>query len=342
MIMSMKKLKVGILGCGKMGKVYADWFSANPHCEVTALFNRTFETAVDLAKNYKNSTAKRQWTEIVNDPDIDIIGICTPSHQHLEQLEGSVKAGKHVLCEKPMARDYAESVQMHKIAESASVKVAIGFQMRFHPVVQKIDECLDQIGEVLHIDLEFGMYRPEITWRHQRVQGGGVLKELGTHLIDLACHWVGDISSVTAFNKIFSPSRQVEDYSLNLLEFSSGISGYILCNYYDQRNRVISGNIIGNQGQLSWQFSSYDQDDARLIFYEDSLSQEVALSIPKEIDRVYPGHLDSFKKEIDHFVSCILNDKQPRTGTLEGLKSMAIVDASYRSTKEHKSVSPKK
>ncbi len=336
----MSKLGIGIYGCGKMGRVYADCFSRNPHTQVTAFYNRTLLRAEALAGEYKGSLVKATWQEIIQDPNVDIVGICTPSHEHCQQMVSAVQAGKHVLCEKPMARNADECRQMCKVAAESSVKVGVGFQMRFHPVVRKVDELLPRIGELFHIDFVFGMYRPEITWRHDSLQGGGVLKELGSHLIDLATHWTGEISAITAQNRIISPPRQVEDYSVNLLEFANGVTGYLSCNYYDRRSRAILGNLIGSEGQISWQFSSYDPDDSCVMLYTDSGKEKVSIDMPNknDIDSVYPGHLDSFYHGIDHFVNCILKDQQPVTGVIEGMKSLEITDASYESSRQHKRV----
>ncbi len=332
----MSKLRIGILGCGKMGKVYAHWFSRHPHTQVVAFYNRTYSRAKDLAEKYPGSRAMSSWQELTEDPGVDIIAICTPSHEHLQQFTAAVRSGKHVLCEKPMARNAEECRQICEVAAASSVKVAVGFQMRFHSVIQKVDELLPRIGEIFHLDFVFGMYRPEVTWRHQSLQGGGVLMELGSHLIDLAIHWAGDISALSAQNRIISAPREVEDYSVNLLEFSSGAMGYLSCNYFDRRSRAIFGNLIGTTGQISWQFSSYDPQDSGVSLYTDSGKEEVLLDMPSEndIDLVYPGHLNSFGREIDHFVDCILNDKEPLAGPVEGRKAIEVIDASYRSTKQ--------
>lgn len=330
----MNELRVGILGCGKMGRVYAHWFSRNPRARVVSFYNRTFSKAENLAKEYENARAVRTWEDITVDPDVDVVGICSPSHEHLEQLEHAVLAGKHVLCEKPMARDADECRRMCIVSSASPVKVAVGFQMRFHPVIEKVDSLLPQIGDIFHLDFVFGMYRPEVTWRHSRLQGGGVLNELGSHLVDLACHWAGNISAVTAVNRIISSPREVEDYSVNLFEFAGGATGYLSCNYFDRRDRSIHGNILGSTGQINWQFSPYDPADSRVALHIHSHSREVPIDIPVEIDSVYPGHLDSFHKAIGHFVDCVFNGSTPLAGAAEGLRSMEVVDASYRSASE--------
>ena len=332
----MSTLKVGVLGCGKMGKVYARWFSRNPGTEVVAAFNRTYSRTVELAGEYPGLRPRKSWQEITTDPDIDIVGICTPSHEHLEQMESAVGAGKHVLCEKPMAKNHDECRRMCDLAAGSPGKVAVGFQMRFHPVIRKVDELLPRIGKVFHVDFVFGMYRPEITWRHKRIQGGGVLKELGSHLVDLGAHWAGDVASVSAHNRIISPPREVEDYSVNLLEFAGGATGYLSCNYFDRRSRAIVGYLLGSEGQICWQFGSYDPDDSRLTLYTNAGKQDVSIALPAEhdTDAVYPGHLDSFRLAIDHFVECIQNDSQPVAGVVEGAKALEVIDASYESARQ--------
>jgi len=327
------KLKIGILGCGKMGKVYARWFSANPSCQVVSFYNRTKSRALDLAANYPNAVAKDTWQEIIEDPNIDVVGICTPSHEHIAQFKSAASAGKHILCEKPMARDFVECREMVEAASATNAKVAVGFQMRFHPVIRKVDELLPKIGQLLHIDFVFGMYRPEINWRHELVQGGGVLKELGSHLFDLGRHWAGEVVAVTAHNRILSSPRQVEDYSLNLMEFESGVTGYLWNNYHDRRGRSICGHLMGTEGQIEWEFSSYETEDSRVVLFTNTERTEIPIEIPSEIDDVYPGHVDSFRREIDTFIDCILNDKKPIAGPIEGMKAMEITNASYESTR---------
>ncbi len=95
----MSKLRVGIVGCGKMGKVYAYWFNKNPHCMVNSFYNHTALKAKELSKLYPESHVYSRRENLIADKSIDIIGLCTPSHEHLSQFEMPVKKGKHVLYE---------------------------------------------------------------------------------------------------------------------------------------------------------------------------------------------------------------------------------------------------
>ena len=334
----MAKLKVGIIGCGKMGKVYARWFSQNASCEVKAFYNRTISRAEELSNLYKGSKVFPAWQELVKEKELDIIGMCTPSHEHLEQFKLALAAGKHVLCEKPMATDINECQEMVNLSKRVRIKAMVGFQMRFHPVIQEVNGIIKTIGRVFHIDFVFGMYRPEITWRHKIIQGGGVLKELSSHLFDLARFWLGELSYITAQNKIIQTGREVEDYSVNLMEFKNGASGYLFSNYSDRRSRMIHGNIMGTSGQIEFQFSSYDPADSKVVLWQNNNKTECKVEIPAEIDEIYPGHMDSFKKEIDYFVKAIVDDKDITESCVEGMKSIEIIDASYESQRTGKKI----
>jgi len=333
------KLKVGILGCGKMGEVYSHWFSKNPNCVVKAFYNRTVSKAEKLVNLYENSMVYSSWQELIRNEDIDIIGICTPSHEHLSQFKLALECGKHVLCEKPMADDIVQCKEMINIYKKYNKKVMIGFQMQYHPVIGKVNKLIGEIGKIFHIYFKFGMYRPEITWKHKIIEKGGVLKELSSHLFDLSRSWLGELEYITAQNKIIQPGREVEDYSINLMEFKNGASGILISNYFDRDSRVIHGNILGTQGQIKFQFSSYDPLDSKVTLLTDDGKKEIKLNLPKDIDKIYPGHLDSFKKEIDFFIDSILHDKDTTFSCINGMKAIEIVDASYESQRVGEKIS---
>jgi predicted dehydrogenase len=326
------KLTVGILGAGKMGRVYARWFAAHPRCRVTAIYNRTPSRAVELATAYPGSRALERWQDLVAAPDIDMVGICTPSHEHLEQVRAALAAGKHVLCEKPMANDVDQCRQMVELSRAARSKMMVGFQMRFHPVVTTVDRLLPRIGPIYHVDFNFSLYRPGVTWRHSLRQGGGVLKELSSHLFDLMERWAGPIATIAGQNRIIQTGREVEDYSSNQVEFVGGASGVLFSSYHDRRSSCIHGNLLGLTGQMEFQFSPYEPAESRVTLYADGV-ETVPVPIPAEIDAVYPGHLDSFKQEIDRFVDCILWDQPPPVTAEDGYRALEIIDASYESTR---------
>ena len=159
-----------------------------------------------------------------------------------------------------------------------------------------------------------------------------MLKELSSHLFDLMQHWAGPVASIAGQNRIIETGREVEDYSSNQLEFAGGASGCLFSSYHDRRSQCIRGNLMGLAGQIDFQFSSYDPADSRITLYGNEV-EPIPVPIPAEIDAVYPGHLDSFKREIDHFLDCIASDRQPVATAEEGCRAMEVIDASYESTR---------
>ena len=121
-----------------------------------------------------------------------------------------------------MANDVDQCREMVELSRAARSKMMVGFQMRFHPVVTAVDRLLSRIGPIYHVDFNFSLYRPGVAWRHSLLQGGGVLKELSSHLFDLMQHWAGPVATIAGQNRIIEAGREVEDYSSNQLEFAGG------------------------------------------------------------------------------------------------------------------------
>lgn len=330
-------LNVGILGCGKMGKVYARWFDENENTKVSAVYNRTYETAQNLACEYKGCVAVEDWKSIIRDKNIDIIGICTPSSEHCEQVLECIHEKKHVLLEKPVTGNVEEALKIEKALSNSDIKMLIGFQMRFHPVIMKVSELVKKAGRIMSVDFYFGMYRPEVTWRHQLSQGGGVFKELGSHLVDLASMWLGTPQYIKSVNRVFQKDREVEDFCQTLIEYESGGIGSFSCNYWDRDSRAIKGKILAENYQINFSFSSYSPEDSRIVLIDDNGRHNIAL--PKlsnsEIDSIYPGHLDSFRKEIIFFVEAIQNNLDIGYSIKNGVQSMEITDGAYESQRQN-------
>ncbi len=332
-------LRVGILGAGKMGRVYCDAFSRNESCTVSAVYNRTATRGQELAVRH-SARYVEEWESVVRSPAIDLIGVCTPTNMHCAQVEAAAQAGKHVLCEKPMAVNHLECDRMTRACNESGVTLMVGFQMRFHPVIRIVSEHLSEIGDVYHVDFNFGMYRPHVDWRHSLTQGGGALKELGCHLFDLCTVWVAPITRISCENNSIERGRETEDHSIVLMRFANDATGYIYCGYEDRREPKICGTLMGVKGQINFTFSPYKTEDAaiRIIDKTGKVARDVPIPIATETNPVYPGHCDSFQQEIDHFVDCVLNNTKPLVGGAEGCGSMEAVCASYTSQRMGKKI----
>lgn len=328
-------LNVGILGCGKMGRVHAEVFSKNKSCRIAGLYNRTVEKALDIQKNHPDAKVYDTWQEMVEDKNIDIITVSTPQIERLEQYRLAIKNGKHVFLEKPMGLGLADVKETLEMLEESNCCFYVDSQIRSQPTILAINKEINRIGRIFHIDMEFSMYREEIKWKHKLLAGGGVLRELCGHIVDQAADWLGDVRCVTADNKIVLPGREVEDYSVNLIEYENGGTLLLSGNYFEHTGTVYRGRILGEKGQINFTFSSYSPYDASAVLYIGEEKIPININIPsdEDINSIYPGHMDSFKKEINRFVGCVMNNEKAEDTLIKEWNTAQTIAASYESTR---------
>ena len=183
-------MRVAVVGAGLQAKRRIQPVVESPGDELVVVSSGSGETARALADGF-GCEAAVGWEEVVARPDVDAVIICTPPHLHADIALAAVQAGKHVLCEKPLARTLEEGERMLAAAAERGVVLRCGFNHRYHPAVRQVREWVDAglIGEVMFIRCRYGHCgRPgyEADWRSDpRLVGGGHLMEHGIHAIDL-------------------------------------------------------------------------------------------------------------------------------------------------------------
>ena len=194
-----KKLKVGIIGCGGIGEQKHLRAIANiPEAEVTAFCDISPETAEKCRKEYGAEGAKTysDYKEVLKDKSIDVIHICTPNRSHSPITVESLEAGKHVMCEKPMATSYAEAKKMADAAKKTGKLLTVGYQNRCKPEALYLKKCCERgdLGEIYFAKAHAVRRRAVPTWGvflNEKEQGGGPLIDIGTHALDLTL-WMMD------------------------------------------------------------------------------------------------------------------------------------------------------
>ena len=197
--MSTKKVKIGIIGCGGIanGK-HMPSLSKLDNVEMVAFCDIIEERAVQAAKQYGCADAKvyTDYTELLKDASIEVVHVLTPNSSHSPISVAAMKADKHVMCEKPMAKSYAEAQVMLKTAKETGKKLTIGYQGRFRPdslYLKKACEAGD-LGEIYYARAQAVRRRAVPTWGvflDEEKQGGGPLIDIGTHALDLTL-WMMD------------------------------------------------------------------------------------------------------------------------------------------------------
>jgi myo-inositol 2-dehydrogenase/D-chiro-inositol 1-dehydrogenase len=291
----MKKLNVGMIGCGFMGRTHSNAFSQVNHffdlpCRpvLKTICGIDAELAKDFAANWGYESYETDWHKVVESPDIDLIDIVSPNNTHAEIAIAAAKAGKMVSCEKPLGRNAAESEAMVKAVEAAGVPNMAWYIYRRVPAVMLAKQLIDEgrLGRIFHYRAKFlqdwtiSAALPQggdSLWRlDAAVAGSGVTGDLLAHCIDTAMWLNGGITEVTATTETFIKSRQhlltgkvepvtIDDASLFLARFANGsLATFEATRYARGHKALYTLEINGEHASIAWDL----HDLHRLQFFD--------------------------------------------------------------------------
>jgi len=219
----MKDIRIGLLGFGAMGKVHAYAVDTLPYfygslpfrAHVRSLCTTSHERAQGIAEQYGFDGAVRCEDEIINDPEIDVVDICTPNIYHYDTLLKALQAGKHVLCEKPLCVTAEQAAEVADLAKESGLVCGMVFNNRHLLPIRRAKALIDEgrLGRILSFSFEYfhnSALFPEKSagWKQDRdVCGGGVWFDLGSHMVDLLHHLCGEIETVRGLSQIAFPER---------------------------------------------------------------------------------------------------------------------------------------
>ena len=295
---------IGIVGYGLMGRAHAYGYTVAPRVRelpcrprLRVISGRDAEAVSRAARRYGVERWTTDWREVVSSQDVQIVDVCTPPGTHAEIVEAAAAAGKAVLCEKPLAADYASAASAARAAAEASVANAIGFNYRRLPALALMKELVDEgrVGEVLlwrAVWLSDEFLDPDIPfdWRFERAMGASTIADLGAHLIDLALWMVGEIEDVAAQSETFTRERSaravdVDEASSALVRFANGARGVVeLARVCARRPCDFFVEINGTAGTLRFDYPSLNE-----LWYGD-LRDEPSLYGMRRIRAEHPTH----------------------------------------------------
>ena len=232
----MKTLNVGLVGAGFMGKAHVVAYSNMPKFFWPAPAVPVLKTVCDIDPEIAKEAKERfgfqkcciDWKEIVNDPEIDVVSICTPNNAHVAVAIAALEAGKHVICEKPIASTLEDAKAMAEAAEKAAKKGIVSmnaYQYRRVPAIDLAKKLIDEgsIGDILNIRctyLQSWSADPDspLSWRFQKkIAGAGALGDIASHVIDIAQYLAGDIDEVVSLMRTYIKERPVQEGGVDLL-----------------------------------------------------------------------------------------------------------------------------
>jgi len=331
----MKKVSFGVIGVGGVGRHHIKCMKQIDEVEVIAVADINEQIGRAVAEEFKVEWYK-DYTKMIERDDIDAVSICTPHFLHCSMTLDCIKAGKHVLVEKPMARTVAECDLMIEEAKRAGVKLGVVFQNRTNPVAMAIKEYIVQgnLGELYRGSLEYFTFRSQAyynsgAWRGTwSMEGGGVLINQGIHFIDLFQWFIGlRPKRISAFMNNLLHKIEVEDLASAILEYEGGVQTIMQFSTIDQPGytRV---TLRGDKALLV-----YEQGKAKVAVTEPPLSKGIPESErwgrpkaewtelePKQVE--ISGHAAVIKD----FALAVLEDREPMVPGEEGIKSVEIVN----------------
>lgn len=231
----MSDLRWGILGCGWIaGQAIAPALSQLPGVRVHSALSRERTRAEAFCEPY-GARSYDDLDAFLADPELDAVYVATPNFRHGADVQACAAAGKHVLCDKPLAADAAEAAAMVEACHQAGVKLGVGFQLRFHPAHAEMARRIaaGELGMVSHAQAQMCFRYPwePSPWRRkiETAGGGWATSDLGSHLADLLLHLLGPARRVQAIlgHRIYGYTG--EDLASALIEFDSGVVATLLC-----------------------------------------------------------------------------------------------------------------
>ena len=324
-----QRLGVALVGLGNYStRMLGPALKETGNCYLSGVVTGTPEKAVKWSKEYNlkqgNMYSYHNYDEIADNPDIDIIYVVLPNSMHAEYSIRALEAGKHVICEKPMAMTAEEGRQMIAAAKKANRKLAIGYRMHYDPYFIEAKRLGQEevFGPINYMECALGYSStPQLgSWKTKKAMGGGPLYNLGVYPIQSARHTKGVepvfvTAQATTKRKQLYP--EVDEIVTWQMEWADGT----LCNCYS-----------GDAGWLDQLFATCTDGFIELN-PATAYTGQVGRSTDGDMD--YPQVFQQ-KLQIEDFVRCVMEDRESMVDGVDGLKDMLIIDAIYESLRTGK------
>ena len=362
------KVGVGVIGVGGISShVHLPGLRLSPHAEVVALCDSDSERLLQQARAYGVAHTFSAYEELLQDPAVDAVIIATPTFLHAPIALAALAAGKHVLVEKQLGMNYAETVQMYEAAQRAGVRHMTAFTYRFVPAMRYLKHLVAQgaIGLPRHLRIARiqDMSETSLGWRqHRSLAGSGEVGDMGAHRIDFCHDVIGPIARVVSLTRTFVPQRtgrdgkpvpaDVEDFAVFLAEFADGVGVEQGTAASFDLSKVAKGREAGGKGLD--EFEVYGTEGT--VIYHLHRPHEILLGRPKgrletlQVPREFLTHPASprdpfvgeptttFRYDQDvAFIQSIVDGHSDGLPTFyDGMRAQAVIDAVVQSAQQRR------
>lgn len=335
----MAEIGVGILGSGWVSGEHIKAYQANPSTRVVGICSRTRQGAIEKLAETGAADARiyPSLEEMLADPDIQAISICTPPNQHPQNVIAGAKAGKHMLIEKAVANDRQSLDQMLAAVREAGVRTVVSFVLHWNPEFMLIKKILSQraIGDIFYAEVDYwhniGPQYKQYAWNVKKEIAGSALLSAGIHAVDAIRYFVADeVAEVFAFSNKCNSDYEYDTNLVGALKFQSGAIGKVSVSFDVQSPYAFNIDLLGTQGTIR---------DNRVYSPKFFEGQTDWLEVPT----IRPDSGDvthhPFRGEINHFVDCILNGVESPLNLEDAARTHAVCYALDESAATGKPVS---
>jgi len=345
----MPKLKVGIIGTGGIAEVHMRSYAANPEVEMYAICDLMEERAAEKAKQYGISKVYTDFREMLNDPELEAVSICTPNNWHAPISIAAINAGKHVLVEKPLCKTVEEALEVEKAVRANDRVLQVGFVRRYGSNTKIVNRFIEagEIGEVYYAKASCirRIGNPGGWFSDEKRSGGGPLIDLGVHVIDLCWYLMGrpKVKSVSGntYKKLgnranienlsyyksadYDPDKNdVEDLANALIRFENGASLLVDVSFsLHAKKDEITAKIYGEKGGVEL------EPELQIV----SERHNTILNITPQVDNLGFDGVKAFANEINHFVNSCLGRTQTLSPVEDGVEMMKMLCGIYESAR---------
>jgi predicted dehydrogenase len=328
-------IKFGIIGCGRIAQRHAEHITNTNGCELVATCDIEFNRAQEMADRY-GARAYQDINNLLSNQDVTIISICSPNGLHAKHSILGLNAGKHILCEKPMALSVYDCGEMIKAAEKANKRLFIIKQNRYNPPVAAVKELIEngQLGKISSVQLSCFWNRNQNyyanSWKGTKELDGGTLYTQFSHFVDLLYYLIGDVKEVKAFGGNYQHEGiiEFEDTGVVIMKFHNGAIGTInyTVNSY-QKNMEGSLTIFGDKGTVKIGGQYLNELEYQRIEGIEITDLEEG-NKPNNYGE-YQGSMSNHDMVYKNIVEVLNNGASVTTNMFEGLKTVEIIEKIY-------------
>ena len=371
---------IGMLGYAFMGKAHSNAYKKIPYMmypppaipKLVGICGRNAEAVAEAARRYGYESVYTDWRKMLADDRIQLFDNGGPNSSHAEPCIAAAQAGKHVLCEKPLARTAEESKQMLDAVTEAGIKHMVAFNYRFVPAIRQARDLIASgaLGQIYHFRATYLQewimphYGTPMIWRlDKQAAGSGAMGDLGAHIVDLGRFLVGEMKSVSAMARTFIEERpladgsgmgkvDVDDAFVSAVAFENGAIGTLEASRFaaGRKNSQV-WEVNGEKGSIH--FNMERLNELEVFWVEEERKETLGFHDVLVTEPYHPwlanwwpqGHIigweHTFVHEITHLLDCIVNDKDvaPHGATFEdGYRAAVICDAMLESAAARKQI----